>query len=454
MRVALDPDPDDVDLLLAHLPSLGERNFVVTTRRAHLLPRQREAVERILAVVPDAIVIVCREPYDAVCWPQARTVACTYGDDALAFAGLRRRAVGDRRAAGPPPGPARRCAPALTGSMRWSSAISASAIARRRARRARRPRRLRARLGKLARADTLSGLRRHALRCGLDHQGLRLDGRAGASRARQARARRAVGRSDSRMARGTLSRRHAAPHPGAHGGFRSGADFRTLFGEHVETFALARPLVAAPGERVDLQRPGVSRVGRIARAARGRSRWHRWSKANCARSAARRVSFVPRRSARSDSGDRARCVARARARDACTTRRRRWPAAWPVTPGCSPTRATLRGSASGTSGRASARPSPLPPALAPAATSKQAADPVLRRGLGWALKTSDDNSCGARMSRADLRPHRLHRHVHLGRSAARPQRRRADQRGALSAATTCARCGPALCDAAVEAFGA
>jgi len=28
------------------------------------------------------------------------------------------------------------------------------------------------------------------------------------------------------------------------------------------------------------------------------------------------------------------------------------------------------------------------------ATSEQAYDPVLRRGLGWALKTSDDNSCG------------------------------------------------------------
>ena len=34
------------------------------------------------------------------------------------------------------------------------------------------------------------------------------------------------------------------------------------------------------------------------------------------------------------------------------------------------------------------------------ATSEQAFDPVLRRGLGWALKTSDDNSCGALFSRA------------------------------------------------------
>lgn len=32
------------------------------------------------------------------------------------------------------------------------------------------------------------------------------------------------------------------------------------------------------------------------------------------------------------------------------------------------------------------------------ATQEQAFDPVLRRGLGWALKTSDENSCGRRLS--------------------------------------------------------
>jgi CubicO group peptidase (beta-lactamase class C family) len=35
-----------------------------------------------------------------------------------------------------------------------------------------------------------------------------------------------------------------------------------------------------------------------------------------------------------------------------------------------------------------------------AAIDEQGADPVLRRGLGWALKTSDENSCGAEMDRA------------------------------------------------------
>jgi CubicO group peptidase (beta-lactamase class C family) len=44
------------------------------------------------------------------------------------------------------------------------------------------------------------------------------------------------------------------------------------------------------------------------------------------------------------------------------------------------------------------RPTPLDPALAREAVREQAWDPVLRRGLGWALKTNDENSCGTLMS--------------------------------------------------------
>jgi CubicO group peptidase (beta-lactamase class C family) len=39
----------------------------------------------------------------------------------------------------------------------------------------------------------------------------------------------------------------------------------------------------------------------------------------------------------------------------------------------------------------------LPAALAREAVSEQAYDSVLRRGLGWALKTTDENSCGRAM---------------------------------------------------------
>jgi beta-N-acetylhexosaminidase len=85
MRVALDPDADDLDLLLGHVPALGDRNFVIVVRRAHLYPQQRLAVERILALVPGAAIVSAAEPFDALLWPAARTVACIYGDDALAF---------------------------------------------------------------------------------------------------------------------------------------------------------------------------------------------------------------------------------------------------------------------------------------------------------------------------------------------------------------------------------
>lgn len=87
MRVPLDPDADELDLLLEHLPRLGDREFVVMTRRAHLHPAQRDAVARILAKVPDALVISAREPFDALLWPQAKRVLCIYGDEALAFDG-------------------------------------------------------------------------------------------------------------------------------------------------------------------------------------------------------------------------------------------------------------------------------------------------------------------------------------------------------------------------------
>jgi CubicO group peptidase (beta-lactamase class C family) len=38
-------------------------------------------------------------------------------------------------------------------------------------------------------------------------------------------------------------------------------------------------------------------------------------------------------------------------------------------------------------------------ALAREAIAEHGSDAVLRRGLGWALKTSDENSCGTAMSR-------------------------------------------------------
>ncbi|HYZ16937.1 MAG TPA: beta-N-acetylhexosaminidase [Candidatus Acidoferrum sp.] len=87
MRVPLEPDADDVALLLEHIPRLGDREFVVVTRDAHLYPAQRDAVARILHVAPEGVVISARAPFDALLWPAAHRVACIYGDQAIAFEG-------------------------------------------------------------------------------------------------------------------------------------------------------------------------------------------------------------------------------------------------------------------------------------------------------------------------------------------------------------------------------
>ena len=87
MRVALEPAAEDLELLLEHVPALGEREFVVVTRDAHVAPPQRAAVARILAAAPEAVIVSARSPYDVCEWPQARRVLCTYGDGAIAFEG-------------------------------------------------------------------------------------------------------------------------------------------------------------------------------------------------------------------------------------------------------------------------------------------------------------------------------------------------------------------------------
>ncbi|HEY0393791.1 MAG TPA: beta-N-acetylhexosaminidase [Candidatus Elarobacter sp.] len=87
MRVPLEPAPEDVDLLLEHIPALGDREFVVVTRDAHLYPGQHHAVERILALAPDALIVSARSPYDTVLWPQAKRMVCIYGGQIISLEG-------------------------------------------------------------------------------------------------------------------------------------------------------------------------------------------------------------------------------------------------------------------------------------------------------------------------------------------------------------------------------
>ncbi len=87
MRVPREPAEEDVDLLLEHVPALGDREFVVVTRDAHLSPVQAEAVARILSAAPDALIVSARSPFDVHLWRNARRVVCTYGDGDVAFEG-------------------------------------------------------------------------------------------------------------------------------------------------------------------------------------------------------------------------------------------------------------------------------------------------------------------------------------------------------------------------------
>jgi len=87
MRVAAEPDANDIALLLDHVLRLGDREFVIVTRNADRFAAQRAAVERILQAAPDAIVVSAALPFDALLWPAARRIACTYGDQPPAFDG-------------------------------------------------------------------------------------------------------------------------------------------------------------------------------------------------------------------------------------------------------------------------------------------------------------------------------------------------------------------------------
>lgn len=87
MRVPLQPDEVELDMLLQLIPALGEREFVVVTRDAHRFPLQRAAVERILAAAPEAFIVSASAPYDALLWPAARRIACIYGSQGISFAG-------------------------------------------------------------------------------------------------------------------------------------------------------------------------------------------------------------------------------------------------------------------------------------------------------------------------------------------------------------------------------
>jgi CubicO group peptidase (beta-lactamase class C family) len=237
-------------------------------------------------------------------------------------------------------------------------------------------------------------------------------------------------------------------------GFASGADYRMLFNRDVERFALIEePLIAEPGARVMYSDLGFLALGVIlARAHKTALR--------CV--VETELAALGMRATRFGTSPRERNTVPATEIDA-------WRGL--VHGEVHDEKAAVQGGVCGHAGLfatardvarlaelylapAHGRAVPLGPAdtaLFAQAIEEQAHDPVLRRGLGWALKTSDENSCGARMSpttfghtgftgtciwadpQRDLSVTFLTNAVHLGRSDLRELR-------------------AAVCDAAVAEF--
>lgn len=180
------------------------------------------------------------------------------------------------------------------------------------------------------------------------------------------------------------------------GGFRSGADYRALFDQDVERFARTTSLAAPPGERVIYSDLGFITLG-SALARSGTSLGHLLAQAFATFGIAN-VGFTP--------GAAEIAAIPATERDA-------WRGLVQGT--VHDEKAHLLGGVAGHAGlfgdardvarlaecflaAVHGRATPFPAELAREAIAEAAPDPVLRRGLGWALKTSDGNSCGASIS--------------------------------------------------------
>jgi CubicO group peptidase (beta-lactamase class C family) len=183
-------------------------------------------------------------------------------------------------------------------------------------------------------------------------------------------------------------------------GMQSGADYRVLLSENVEEFALLRELAAAPFERVIYSDLGFIALGVLLARLYDKG-LARVLEDACGAFGASEARFRPR----------AFEVGAIPATEADEWRGR-------VRGSVHDEKAHLMNGVAGHAGLfGTARDvavltegflgplcgrvhAALPPALAHEAIVEQGDDVVLRRGLGWALKTSDENSCGAGMSRS------------------------------------------------------
>jgi CubicO group peptidase (beta-lactamase class C family) len=181
-------------------------------------------------------------------------------------------------------------------------------------------------------------------------------------------------------------------------GMNSGADYREILDENVERFALDAPLLAPPAQQVIYSDLGFIALGAAIEHVAGRA-----------------LDALVRDVFPGDAGYRP--AARERL-DIPATEEDAWRGR--VQGFVHDEKAYLMEGAAGHAGifgsaktvaamtesylaPFAGRPAALlPEAIARHAVEEQAYDPVLRRGLGWALKTSDENSCGRWFDRSSF----------------------------------------------------
>lgn len=178
-------------------------------------------------------------------------------------------------------------------------------------------------------------------------------------------------------------------------GMNSGADYRTILDENVEAFALRRELVARPGERVIYSDLGFIALGTVVERATGRSLASSMRDAFASPS----LGYRPRATQRASIPATEEDAWRGRVQGFVHDEKAYLMGGVAGHAGLFGTAADAGALTEGYLGALHGRRSPLlPESLVREAVSEQAFDPVLRRGLGWALKTTDANSCGAAMS--------------------------------------------------------
>ena len=81
LRVSLDPSGEMLENLLTLVGAQRDRTLVILMRRAHLHERQAQAIDALLELSPEAVLVSALEPFDVSRFVRARNVVCSYGDD-------------------------------------------------------------------------------------------------------------------------------------------------------------------------------------------------------------------------------------------------------------------------------------------------------------------------------------------------------------------------------------